>query len=379
MATGAYDANGIWQYGEDDDIALFSDLLNLGQESTSDAFTDDRARITLIEDTLDEAISPKGNALINADFYFNQRSFTSITADNNYGFDRWAFTGSNGTYTPQVFTPGTAPNTKTQGANFARLVSASQSAGTRTALTQRIEDVRNFAGQQVTLSFYAKSGSGTPKIGIALIRNFGSGGSATDFAAIDANTVITTSWGRYSVTLTLPSLTGKTIGTGSYLQLDLLTSVGSTISGTGYPAIGAQNTTVDFWGIQLEAGANATSFKTAANTIQGELAACQRYFIRLQSTGTVALAFGFQNQTTSGQGVIPLPVTMRAAPSGSQSNCLWSDDVSFANALSSFNVTTGTNTQAIRFSCGFGSGGAQFRPGQIRGSGTGTIDLSAEL
>lgn len=49
MATGAYDANGIWQYGEDDNIALFSDLLNLATESTSDAFTDDRARLATLE------------------------------------------------------------------------------------------------------------------------------------------------------------------------------------------------------------------------------------------------------------------------------------------------------------------------------------------
>lgn len=49
MATGAYDSNGIWQYGEDDNIALFSDLLNLATESTSDAFTDDRARLATLE------------------------------------------------------------------------------------------------------------------------------------------------------------------------------------------------------------------------------------------------------------------------------------------------------------------------------------------
>lgn len=55
MATGAYDANGIWQYGEDDNIALFSDLLNLGQESTSDAFTDDRARIAFLEQSVEQA------------------------------------------------------------------------------------------------------------------------------------------------------------------------------------------------------------------------------------------------------------------------------------------------------------------------------------
>lgn len=49
MATGAYDANGIWQYGEDDNIALFSDLLKLGTASTSSAFTADRARLATLE------------------------------------------------------------------------------------------------------------------------------------------------------------------------------------------------------------------------------------------------------------------------------------------------------------------------------------------
>lgn len=49
MATGAYDANGIWQYGEGDNIALFSDLLKLGTESTSAAFTADRARLATLE------------------------------------------------------------------------------------------------------------------------------------------------------------------------------------------------------------------------------------------------------------------------------------------------------------------------------------------
>ena len=55
MATGYYDANGIWQYGEDDNIALFSGLLNLGMDSTSDAFTADRARIAFLEQSVEQA------------------------------------------------------------------------------------------------------------------------------------------------------------------------------------------------------------------------------------------------------------------------------------------------------------------------------------
>lgn len=49
MATGFYDANGIWNYGEDDNIALFSDTLNKLADSTSDAFTSDRSRLSTLE------------------------------------------------------------------------------------------------------------------------------------------------------------------------------------------------------------------------------------------------------------------------------------------------------------------------------------------
>jgi hypothetical protein len=53
MATGSLDTNGVWNYGEDDNIALFSDLLNLGTTSTSDAFTSDRARLSTVESNLE--------------------------------------------------------------------------------------------------------------------------------------------------------------------------------------------------------------------------------------------------------------------------------------------------------------------------------------
>ena len=55
MATGYYDANGIWRYGESDSIALFSDLLNLGQASNSAAISSDRSRISFLEQSVEQA------------------------------------------------------------------------------------------------------------------------------------------------------------------------------------------------------------------------------------------------------------------------------------------------------------------------------------
>lgn len=49
MATGAYDSNGIWKYGEDDNISLFSTTLNKLADSTSTALTSDRARLSTLE------------------------------------------------------------------------------------------------------------------------------------------------------------------------------------------------------------------------------------------------------------------------------------------------------------------------------------------
>lgn len=49
MAVGSYDANGIYQYGESDNISPFATTLNKLAGSTSSAFTSDRNRIATLE------------------------------------------------------------------------------------------------------------------------------------------------------------------------------------------------------------------------------------------------------------------------------------------------------------------------------------------
>jgi len=308
------------------------------------------------------------NKIINGDFGVNQRGFTSTTTSGTYGFDRWAIADNTTvTYSAQTFTPGTAPVAGYEGTNFARMATTTDSsAGEYAIFQQKIEDVRTYAGQTVTFSFWAKASSGTPKVGVELWQTFGSGGSFSTGAAGQSVT-ISTSWTRYSVTIANPSVSGKTIGAGSFTEANLWCTAGSTFN-TRSGSVGNQTATIDFWGVQLEAGSVATAFQTATGTIQGELAACQRYFCKTfplatapasnagqagaylagRAYGAQAIAYVFYWQ---------FPVSMRATPtittySPSAAGSAWFDEDGAAktaavgntsnNATSIYNSATAT-------------------------------------
>jgi hypothetical protein len=230
-----------------------------------------------------------------------------------YGPDRIAarsfFSAGTSTISQQTFTPGTAPVAGYEGSYFARI--ACGSTATAWQYDQRIEDVRTFAGQTITYSFYIKASAANSSTTIEIVQNFGSGGSASVTTNATGPSV-TTAWQRFSVTIAIPSISGKTIGTSSYLEISVYSNSGVTNS-----------MTVDTWGWQVEAGSVATAFQTATGTIQGELAACQRYYQKsyLQSTapatattdGVIWNWVGTAGTGTLGTSV-KLPVTMRIAP-----------------------------------------------------------------
>jgi hypothetical protein len=199
-----------------------------------------------------------------------------------------------------------------------RTITATQSAaGHYDSITSKMEDVRTLAGQTCTVSFWAKAASGTPNIGASILQNFGSGGSSYSIASAAVQT-ITTSWVRYSFQIAVPSISGKTIGTSSFIQLFIFVSAGTTLSSLGYPAVGLQNNTFDIWGVQVEAGSVATPFQTATGTLQGELAACQRYLPVLDnSAGTDnSTLMGYAYGTNGAIYVIPFGVQARVQPTG---------------------------------------------------------------
>jgi hypothetical protein len=259
---------------------------------------------------------PLQNAIINGAFEINQRNFSSATATTTFGFDRWQLlTAGGATYSSQPFTAGIASTLGYEAANHARIVTTGQSGSNVSAiLLQRIEDVRTFADEEITVSFWAKAGSGTPNISVELGQNFGTGGSpSTAVTGIvkKINLDASTSWKRYSATLTLPSIAGKTIGTDrntSNIPVAFWVSAG-TDNNSRTDSLGIQSNTFDIWGVQLEPGTVANDFRRNANSLQGELAACQRYF---QALGSGAV--GRSNSTTIAQVFLGFPVKMRTAP-----------------------------------------------------------------
>jgi hypothetical protein len=324
------------------------------------------------------------NKIINGDFYVNQRNFTTATTDGAFTFDRWKTgVGSSGgtcTFTPQTFTPGTAPVSGYEGRNFLQLLSASQSgASDWAAIYQNIEDIRTLAGQTITISFWAKAASGTPNIGVTVTQNFGTGGSTSINYSPSVQTV-TTSWARYSFTIALSSLSGKTIGTGSQVQMFIFTSTGSTLTPLGFVNVGLQNNTFGIWGVQVETGPVATPFQTATGTIQGELAACQRYYWRTTTTSTgLIFATGISEDATRNWTPVYNPVEMRIPPTSVDFSALnVSDAVSFTNAVSGVNISVaGTNINR----CSFVTTGQTAKQSVhiLSQSGGGYLGFSAEL
>ena len=260
------------------------------------------------------------NKVINGDFGVWQRG-TSFTANSaQYTVDRWRISASayptTGTWSQQTFTPGTAPASGYEAQYFWRYAITTVGSSTDWYFGQRIEDVRTFAGQTATFSFWAKADT-TRTIAVGYNQNFGSGGSGTVSGSVGTTYSLTTSWQRFSATVSLPSISGKTVGTSSYLEVFFQQN---SALANGY--------TVDIWGVQLEAGSVATAFQTATGTLQGELAACQRYYTTSIPTGYSVTDFPIMGTTGAGGviftcssgstndlfGTIQYPVTMRSTP-----------------------------------------------------------------
>jgi hypothetical protein len=293
---------------------------NLGavqlSDSTSSTSTTLAATANAVKTTYDLANSANAgaftnnfyagkNKIINGDFGIWQRGTSGFSAPG-YTADRWRYAVGNGAagVSQQTFTPGAAPVSGYEGKFFLRYALSSASSSGTPTLEQRIEDVQTYAGQTVTVSFWAKASSGASPTSVVLTQNFGSGGSTAIDTTVVSSPSYTTSWVRYSYSVAVPSISGKTVGTSSYLSLVFNFALNTTF------------TSFDIWGVQIEAGSVATPFQTATGTIQGELSACMRYYQRFKSDQVYAIyCVGPARSTTQADFFVPFSVPLRTSPS----------------------------------------------------------------
>jgi hypothetical protein len=168
----------------------------------------------------------KKNLLINGDFQVWQNGISfSSPPSGAYTADQWAVEyNSNPTFvvSRQSHTIGQT-DVPDEPEYFIRFqATAPGSAATFRYLIQPIEDVRMGAGQDVTLTFYMK-GTFTYPPTVKLRQDFGSGGSPSADVEIPVGDIaLTGSWQKFTFSVKLPSISGKTIGTTpntSYLGL----------------------------------------------------------------------------------------------------------------------------------------------------------------
>lgn len=248
-------------------------VVAFGTFSVADAYTRAQADATFASIS-----SSRKNYIINGNFDVWQRG-TSQTISGYGSDDRWRneHTGSTKTHSLQAFTVGqtVVPNNPKY---YSRTVVTSV-VGASNFVTKytRIEDVTKLSGKTVTLSFWAKADA-SKNIALEFIQHFGTGGSPSAYVTTDVEIIaLTTSWAKYTVTTTLPSVSGKTLGTDNNdaLQVGFWFDAGSGFN-SRTNSLGQQSGTFDIAQVQLEEGSTATDYEF--RPIGEELLLCQRYY-----------------------------------------------------------------------------------------------------
>ena len=257
------------------------------------------------------------NPVINSAFQVWQRG-TSFTANTGYTADRWYKSAAAGrTFSRQT----TSDTTNLPNIQYAMRMQrdSGNTATDNVVLSQSFETANAYPyiGKTVTISFYARAGSNYSAASGNFISRLYTG-TGTDqnvevsytgsSAVINQASTLTTTWQRFSYS--------GTIGTTA---TEFALWFAFTPVGTAGAADYAEIT-----GVQIDIGSVALPFRTYANTLAGELAACQRYYqksygqgVAVPTNSTANGIIGFSNTSTGTEcyyGHIEFKVTMRAAP-----------------------------------------------------------------
>jgi hypothetical protein len=252
---------------------------------------------------------PNRNAIINPvmDIWQRGTSFSN-PATGSYTADRWRidYDGAGGTRTVarNTISLGTNLPSGIQGKYFMEVTLTNAGTATTQSISQRVERVNTFAGETITLSAWVRNdggGTGVNTLTARAIQNFGTGGSPSTAVSTTLGTAsVTGSWVRLHVHATLPSMSGKTIGSNGDDYLEIKFDLGSQ--------------TGRFWlyGVQLEQ--NTTQTALERRPIQQELALCQRYYYVAVDGNTQDIAPGWYYTATQISFIVTFPVTMRRTP-----------------------------------------------------------------
>jgi hypothetical protein len=313
------------------------------------------------------------NRIINGAMGIWQRATTyNMTASWVYGsVDRWistSFPSTNGVFNRSTSVPTGFQYSVQMGRT------AASSATSPIQCTQAIESVNCYglAGQTATLSFWAKAGANFSASGNILASQIGTGTVADEAASsfyswtggvqTAQNNTLTTTWTRYTYTVTIASNVLE-IGVNFYF----------TPTGTA----GADDN-VYITGVQLEAGSTASPFENRSYGV--ELALCQRYYYYLG--GETA----YQNINTcvwygagDAVGQFSYPVTMRTNPTIAKSGT-WST-LGGGGAVSQTLSNDQITTKNVQLGFAGGTGGTSGQATTLRASNDTTLRLTfnAEL
>lgn len=281
LETGTYisDLNAANPAGTDSK-SQGDDHIKLIKSTIKNTFPNINGAVTATDENLNALLSYAGkNKIINGNFDFWQRG-TSHTTAGTGSDDRWVMgaAGSTFTHSRQTFTLGQTDVPGNPKYYSRTVVATSAGAGNYCAQLQRIENVLTLAGENAVLTFYAKADA-SKNISIELGQDFGTGGApSATVTAIGVNKIaLTTSWQKFTLSLSISSISGKTLGTAGndHLAVNFWFDAGSDFNARTN-TLGQQSGTFDIAQVQLEAGAVATSFEIRPLAV--ELALCQRFY-----------------------------------------------------------------------------------------------------
>jgi hypothetical protein len=232
------------------------------------------------------------NALINGGFDIWQRG-TSATA-TGYLADRW-YNYLNGSGTFAQETSVVPPNFR-----YALKFTASSSSQVSPYQVVETSNALAYAGKNITVSALVAASTSTPmtlQVQYSTIVDYQTSGTWTNIPATSGGTATPTSTTYVPITgvFAIPS-NAQSIRIGCYNTNNIASGV-----------------VLYFAAFQMELGTVATAFSRAGGTLQGELAACQRYLPAIYAGQD---SFGNSTSTTNSQAPIFFKVTARVAPTG---------------------------------------------------------------